>query len=77
VKSISVLPINCGVKFHCSPEISGLITGVLLRGENHITYEVAWFASGVRYSQWVEVSEITPVEFNYQRATLGFREAGA
>lgn len=43
-------------------EISAQVTGIWIRstGNNpHISYEVAWWVEGQRYTAWVEPEEIT------------------
>ena len=52
-------------------EIKGLISGVCIRSNGYITYEITWWNGNDRKVEWVQVDEISPIEPKSQR--IGFK----
>lgn len=47
-----------GSKAKLAEDVIGTITGISIRGDNHVTYECAWWNGRSHDSKWFDVHEI-------------------
>ena len=49
---------SVGTKVKLADDVFGTIIGIMLRGDNHITYECAWWNGRSHDSKWFHQKEI-------------------
>lgn len=47
-----------GSKVKLADDVHGIITGITIRGDNHVTYECAWWNGRSHDSKWFHANEI-------------------
>lgn len=71
MRGITVVPLYTRVQIGGS--YHGLVLAICIR--DNVTYEVAWFAAGVRYTAWLSEDEFKVVNPLECRSTIGFSKA--
>lgn len=60
-----------GARVRLSSEMEGQVIGICLRASGHVSYECAWWKEGVRYTAWLEETEVAGEPGELQE--IGFR----
>lgn len=56
--------------------VPATIIGACIRRGPHVTYECAYWATGQRFTAWVEAEEITPRDWSTRQQEVGFLAPG-
>ncbi len=67
--SLQILPIGQPVRL--SDDIEGKIVGAWIQPGNRIQYSIAWWSGRDRHTEWMDISDFTPIG-EYQRVKIGF-----
>lgn len=68
MRGITVVPLYTRVQVGGS--YHGLVLAICIR--DNVTYEVAWYVAGVRYTAWLSEDEFNVAENSICRSTIGF-----
>ena len=56
-------------------DLTGTVVEILIRAQSHISYKVSWWDKNTRKSEWLEACEVTGVDGETERLSIGFLSA--
>lgn len=68
---ITVIPPGTAVAIGSDPPFTGQVTGVAIYANNRMLYQVAWWSGREHREQWLEPTEIAPID-EAPRQAIGF-----
>lgn len=71
-QSIEVLPLQ--TKAVLTTGVSGTITGINIRGNSRVTYEIVWWDGRNSRTEWFEEFEFDPVIKESGKLRIGFNQ---